>query len=119
MTAAKLTQMTPAEKTATIAPNFPIQVPVPAGDVQRGEAQGGGAWIYELVVPGSLGSVERWYYDVYTASEWTLKSRTANQLTFVKGTAASQFTFESVVGASTSTKVTASIGGGTQILQTQ
>lgn len=116
---AKLTQMTPAEKSSKIASGFPMQVPVPVGDLQRGDAQGQSAWDYVLVVPGSLESVMRWYMDAYLSAEWTVSSRSAKVLTLQKNDAQTQLRFETVAGSPAKTKVTASVGIGTPILQTQ
>lgn len=116
---APLTQMTPAEKASKIASSFPMQIPVPAGDVLRGEAQGGSAWVYEVVVSGDAKSVQRWYLDVYSASEWTVLSRTDKALDLQKNRAQSQLRFEGVRGGEPKTRVTAGIGVGTQVLQTQ
>lgn len=117
---APLTQMTPAEKTSKIASSFPMQIPVPAGDVQRGEAQGGSAWVYEIVVSGDVKSVQRWYLDVYSGSEWTVLARTDTTLDLQKNRAQSQLRFEGVRGGeSPKTRVTAGIGVGTQVLETQ
>lgn len=116
---APLTQMTPAEKTSKIASSFPMQIPVPVGDVVRGEAQGGSAWVYEVVVSGDVKSVQRWYLDVYSGSEWTVLSRTDTVLDLQKNRAQSQLRFEGVRGGEPKTRVTAGIGVGTPVLQTQ
>ncbi len=115
---AQLTQMSPAEKTGKIAPGFPVQVPVPEGDLQRGEAQGGAAWDYVVVVPGDVNSVQRWYFDVYSGAEWTLVSRTASMMNLQKNRAESVLKFEAVAGSPAKTRVTASVGIGTSV-QTQ
>jgi hypothetical protein len=114
---AKLTQMTPDEKASKIASSFPIQVPVPQGEVQRGEQQSGGAWVYQIVVPGTPAEVQRWYYDVYSSSEWVMQKHNATSMVLTKNRAASNLTFEAVDEART--RVTASVGVGVQILQTQ
>jgi hypothetical protein len=116
---APLTQMTPAEKTSKIASSFPMQVPVPEGDVQRGEAQGGSAWVYEIVVSGDVKSVQRWYLDVYAGSEWTVLARTDTVLDLQKNRAQTQLRFEGVRGGEQpKTRVTAGIGVGTPVLET-
>jgi hypothetical protein len=119
VTAAPLTQMTPAEKASSIATSFPIQVPVAAGEVRRGEAQSPSAWVYQVVVPGDVKSVQRWYLDVYSGSEWRVISRTADSLQLQKVRAQSHLRFEPVSGDKPKTLVTAGVGVGTQVLQTQ
>jgi hypothetical protein len=116
---APLTQMTPAEKASNIAPSFPMQIPVPSGDVQRGEAQGTTAWVYQIVVPSDAKSVQRWYLDVYSGSEWTVLSRTASAMDLQKNRAQTRLRFEPVPGNEPKTRVTAEVGVGTQVLQTQ
>jgi hypothetical protein len=116
---APLTQMTPAEKTSRIASSFPMQIPVPEGDVERGEAQGGSAWVYEVVVSGDVKSVQRWYLDVYAGSEWTVLSRSDTVIDLQKNRAQSQLRFEPVSGGEPKTRVTAGIGVGTPVLETQ
>jgi hypothetical protein len=119
VTRAPLTQMTPAEKTGKIASSFPIQIPVPAGEVQRGEAQSASAWVYQIVVPGDVKSVQRWYLDVYAGSEWIVLSRTASAMDLHKNRAQTRLRFEPVSGTEPKTRVTAEVGVGTQVLETQ
>ena len=116
---ARLTQMTPAEKTSQIASNFPMQIPVPAGQVERGEAQGRTAWDYTIVVPGSVDAVERWYISVYSGAEWTVVSQTPSSLSLQKNRAQTQLQFDAVDGRSPKTRITAAVGVGTQVLQPQ
>jgi len=116
---AKLTMMSSAEKTSQIASNFPMQVPVPVGEVERGQAQGRSAWDYTIVLPGEVASIERWYMDVYTGAEWTLVSRSANSMALEKNRAQTQLQFDAVEGQPSKTRVTAAVGVGTQVLQTQ
>jgi hypothetical protein len=115
---APLKQMSPAEKTSKIAPGFPIQVPVPEGELLRGEAQGGAAWDYVIVVPGDVNSVQRWYFEAYSGAEWTVLSRTASVMNLQKNRAESVLKFEAVAGSPAKTRVTASVGIGTSV-QTQ
>lgn len=117
--AAPLTQMTPADKRSKIATSFPMQVPVPAGDVLRGEAQGPSAWDYQLVVTGDVTSVERWYFDVYRGSEWALVSHSTTMLALQKNRAQTQLKFEAVSGSTPKTRITGAVGVGTPVLQTQ
>ena len=63
--AAPLALMTAEEKVSQIATSFPIQVPVAAGSVVRGEAQGDSAWVYQIIVPGSVARVQAWYLQAY------------------------------------------------------
>lgn len=116
---APLVLMTAQQKAAKIAPSFPPQVPVPVGDVRGGEAQGSSAWDYELVVPGDVNAVMRWYLDAYSSAEWTATSRTATELTLTKNSAQSRLQFESAGTNPQRTRVTASVGVGTNVLTTQ
>jgi hypothetical protein len=116
---APLTQMTPAEKRSEIASSFPMQIPVPQGAVESAEAQGPSAWVYSLVVPGEPDRVARWYMDVFLGAEWTLVASTERSLELQKNRAQAQLKFEAVKGTVPSTKVTASIGVGTSVLNTQ
>lgn len=116
---APLTQMTPAEKRSQIASSFPMQIPVPRGAVENAEAQGPSAWVYTLIVPGELDRVARWYMDAFAGSEWTLVASTETSLDLQKNRAQTRLEFEEVKGATASTKVTASIGVGTAVLNTQ
>lgn len=116
---AKLTMMTPAEKTSQIATSFPMQVPVPVGTVERGQAQGPTAWDYTIVVPGDVTAVERWYFDVYSGAEWTVVSRSADSMALQKNRAQTQLRFTAVEGKLSKTRIVAAVGIGTQVLQTQ
>jgi hypothetical protein len=116
---AALTQMTPAEKRSKIASSFPMQIPVPQGAVESAEAQGPSAWAYTLVVPGEPDRVARWYMDAFVGSEWTPVASTETSLDLQKNRAQTRLQFEVVKGARPSTKVTASIGVGTAVLDTQ
>jgi hypothetical protein len=117
---ANLTQMTPAEKTSQIAPNFPLQVPVAAGDVARGEAQSDGAWVYQVVVPGRVAPVRNWYVRMYGNAEWVVSAQSENEVTSRKGGAESRLQFERAdSGNEARTQVTGSIGVGAPVLETQ
>jgi hypothetical protein len=117
--AARLPQMTPADKISQIASNFPMQIPVPAGQVERGEAQGRTAWDYTLVVPGSVAAVQAWYLEAYTGAEWTVVAQSASSLSLQKNRAQTQLQFDAVDGSLLKTRVTGAVGVGTQVLQPQ
>jgi hypothetical protein len=116
---APLALMTPAQKASQIATSFPPQVPVPSGTVSRGEAQGDTAWDYELLVPGEVSAVMRWYLDAYTNAEWTVISRSASEMTLKKNNAQSRIVLTSGGTAPAQTKVIAVVGVGTPVLSTQ
>ena len=117
---ANLTQMTAADKTSQIASGFPIQVPVAAGSVVRGEAQGDSAWVYQIIVSGSPTAVRNWYLQAYQNAEWTVTSSTGTEITLEKGSAQSRLKFENVDnGNEARTQITAAVGVGTPVLQTQ
>jgi len=118
---ADLKQLSPAEKQSAIASSFPMQVPVPAGAVSRGEAQGDSAWDYQLTVDATPYAVAAWYHITYAQSEWQLVNSTESNgsvsMDFEKGTAQSRITVAPAAGGKS--RVTASVGVGTPVLQTQ
>ena len=117
---AGLELMTQNEKMARIAPSFPPQVPVPAGHVVRGQAQGPGAWDYQIIVNGDVASVGQWYRAAYQRAEWTVLSDTGSSLSFEKNSAQSRIVLSATQsGAPPMTLVTATLGVGTPVLQTQ
>ena len=69
--------MTIEERQQFIAPNFQVEVPVPAGEVVRGQAQGDLAWDYELIVAAPPAAVARWYSETYTGRDWQVAEQTA------------------------------------------
>lgn len=116
---APLTQMTPGEKRSGIAQSFPMQIPVPKGALERAEAQGSSAWVYTIVVPGETDRVARWYLDAFMDSEWALVASSEKSLDFQKNRAQARFQFEPISSSGPpSTRVTASIGVGTEVLET-
>lgn len=122
-------QTTPAEalepmaveqKRSAIATSFPLEVPVPDGEVVRGEAQGQSAWDYEVVVNRPLSAVESWYTGAYTGRLWELAGREQTaagvSLTFRKGAAESRVTLSERGGRTTASVI---LGVGAPVLQTQ
>jgi hypothetical protein len=117
---ANLTQMTPAEKASQIATSFPLQVPVAAGLVVRAQAQSETAWDYQIIVPGKVAPVRNWYLSMYRNAEWTVTSGSDTEVTLEKGTAQTKLQFQSMDdGSGARTQVSASVGVGTPVLQTQ
>jgi hypothetical protein len=116
---ANLTLMSPDQKSGRIAHTFPFQVPVPVGQVQRGEAQGNTAWDYEIDVSGGKDAVMRWYYDAYSNAEWQLVGRTPSELTLRKNAAESRLDFTPLTTTPPTTRVTAIVGVGTHVLGTE
>lgn len=120
-TVAQLTQMAPDDKKSLISSTFPVQVPVPKGEVMRHEAQGDSAWVYGLGLPAGSEGVANWYLEAYRAAEWEVLKNDQNRgsyvLDFQKNGAQSEVLVEPV-DAHRST-VTVSVGVGTAILQTQ
>jgi hypothetical protein len=117
--AAPLVQMTPAEKRSEIASSFPMQIPVPRGAIENAEAQGPSAWVYTMVVPGEPDRVARWYVDVYQGAEWSVAASDEGTLDLRKNRAQTRLQFEAVNATTPSTKVTASVGVGTDVLGVQ
>ncbi len=114
-------RMSADQKRSMIASNFPIEVPVPQGNVVRGEAQGQDVWIYQLEIPASAADVANWYLTWYPKAEWQLASDEpvgeGRRLVLVKGGYAADVTVTSA--GSNATKVTAIVGVGDPILNTQ
>lgn len=113
--------MEPAQKRAEIDATFPIEVPVAAGRVVRGKAQGSDAWDYELLVDSTPRVIADWYRQAYLARGWMVSEERplengALELTFAKGQAQSRVTVspEGEYG-----RVTVILGVGSPVLQTQ
>jgi len=64
--------MSPEQKRAVMAEGFPIEVPVPQGQVTRAQAQGGDAWDYEIKVAASPEALVGWFVNTYTGRSWTV-----------------------------------------------
>jgi len=122
VSSAEITAMTFEERQRLIAPNFQVEVPVPSGEVVRGEAQGELAWDYELIVAAPPAAVATWYRETYTGRDWqvvdqTVPSKGAITLTMTKNGAQTRLviTPEGTNGS----RVSAVLGVGTPVLQTQ
>ena len=115
--------MTIEERQQSIAPNFQVEVPVPFGEVVRGQAQGDLAWDYELIVAAPPADVARWYSETYLGREWSLVERTAPSpgaitLTMTKNAAETRVSI-TPEGDGGSSRVKAVLGVGAPVLQTQ
>ena len=119
--AAPIERMGAQDKRSMIASSFPIEVPVPAGQVIRGEAQGNEAWVYRLVLDSSAENAAAWYVDAYTGVEWQIigdeTSGDTRSLAMTKGAAESEVTLKSLGAAQT--QATVVVGVGTSVLNTQ
>ena len=121
---ADIKPMTIQQKQQLIAPTFQMEVPVPFGDVVRGEAQGPEAWDYEVIVKAPVAAVAEWYQSAYVGREWKLADQSSPsadsvQLTFTKNAAQTQVTIEPVSGDATHSRVKGILGVGAPVLQTQ
>lgn len=120
-TPGELERMSAETKRSEIATSFPVEVPVVAGEVIRGEAQGGDAWDYQLMVPVAMGDVISWYATAYTRAEWQFiadnEAGSGRKLVFVKGDAESEIIVKSA-GAKL-TNVIGIVGVGAPVLNTQ
>lgn len=110
------------QRRTLIAPNFQIEVPVPVGEVVRGEAQGDTAWDYELVVAARPAEVANWYREAYGGREWQLVEQAQQPegtlvLVLTKNAAQTRVTI-TPEGADKS-RVKAVLGVGTPVLETQ
>ncbi len=72
--ASPVVPLTPSQKRTAIATSFPAEVPVPAGDFTRAEAQGDDAWDYVVEVDTAYDELVAWYRDAYVGREWELLS---------------------------------------------
>ena len=119
---APIKAMTIEQKQQLVAENFQPEVPVPFGEVIRGQAQGNNAWDYELVVDAPPASVASWYQDAYLGREWQLAEQTspspgAFTLTLVKNAAQTRVTI--TPEGEGKSRVKAVLGVGAPVLQTQ
>jgi len=119
---ADIRAMTIPEKQKLIAANFQPEVPVPFGQVVKGEAQGETAWDYELVVDASVPAVSSWYQEVYTGREWQVADQTAPQvgsltLTLTKNGAETRVAITPTSDGKA--RVVGVLGVGAPVLQTQ
>jgi hypothetical protein len=64
--------MSPERKRESMALAFPVEVPVPVGEVTRARTQGPDAWDYEIEVDATPEGVAKWYADAYTGRSWTI-----------------------------------------------
>jgi len=115
---APLSLMSADEKYARIAQTFPPQVPVPAGTIESGRAQGDSAWDYTIVVAGGAASVREWYRMAYVRADWSVVGETSDSLSFQKSAAQSMATFGPADSGAT-TRVVVTVGVGTPVLDLQ
>jgi hypothetical protein len=117
----QIARMSADKKRSEIASSFPIEVPVPEGRVLRGEAQGADVWDYQLEMPKGAADVVTWYMTWYPKAEWQLigdeVAGAGRRLTFSKGGYAADITV--TPDGSDRTKVTAIVGMGQPVLNTQ
>ncbi len=126
---APIAAMTPEAKRTAIAASFPIEVPVPAGEFARAQAQGTDAWDYTLKVKASPRAVLDWYRQAYASRGWELvgrstfgasgEGRPGTALTFLKGDSQSQVAVENAADPAGATTVRVILGVGAPVLQTQ
>lgn len=112
------------QKLTAIGEGFPIEVPVPDGEVLRGQSQGD-AWDYEVVVEANQDALVTWYLDAYQGRSWEvvekkevtgLTGERGTEITLRKGYAASRVTITPQGDSSLATVI---LGVGTDVLQTQ
>ena len=114
--------MSAVQRRSMIASNFPLEVPVPMGEVVRAEAQGDTAWDYEVILPADPVAVATWYVDALRAREWQVESQTGSPegelvLTLTKRLAQTRVTIAAEPNGKSRAKVI--LGVGTSVLQTQ
>lgn len=118
---ANLALMGLTQKRSQIASDFPIEVPVAAGVVKKGQSQGDLSWDYVVRLTADPTAVASWYTTAYQRAEWQIVGDDqlaggGRRLSFKKNDAESLITVESSAGG---TLVTGSIGIGASVLQTQ
>lgn len=118
--AVSIEQMTPEQK-ARISPTFPMQVPVPSGEIVGGGAQGADWWGYELVMPQTPGQVADWYEERMIGANWQLvksspRENGSFELTFAKQQAEM---LVYVSEESSGSRVVATVGLGPAVLEQQ
>ncbi len=107
----------------TLPQGFPLEIPMPGGEVSRVDHQGtpgAEAWQYEMVLGAPVASAADWYEQAYSGRSWTLTERSADgnavELVFHKGLAESLVSL--VPDAHRTTRARASIGLGVPVTQT-
>lgn len=113
--------MSLSDRRSQIASNFPSELPVVAGTVIRGQAQGPDAWDYVVESPRDPQTVATWYQRLYLARNWQLVSDEGYgdggiSLTYRKGAAESRITIEPIDGG---TRASVIVGVGVPVTQTQ
>ena len=120
--AAPLKAMTIEEKQQLIVGNFQPEVPVPMGEVVRGNAQGDNAWDYELIVAAPPAAVAAWYQEAYTGRDWQLAEQTVpseGAVTLTLVTNAAQTRVAITPEGADKSRVVGVLGIGAPVLQTQ
>lgn len=113
--------MSLSDRRSQIASNFPSELPVVAGTVVRGQAQGPDAWDYVVESPRDPQTVAVWYQRLYLARNWQLVSDEGYgeggiSLTYRKGAAESRITIEPIEGG---TRASVIVGVGVPVTETQ
>jgi len=107
---------------SAIGTSFPAEVPVAAGRVVQGKAQGPDAWDYELEVASTPEAVAAWYLSEYQRRSWELVDQQvadgAIVLQLRKGGAESQIIVKKSQTGDTA-NVRALLGLATPVLETQ
>ena len=114
--------MTIEERRSLVASSFPIEVPLPFGEVVRGEAQGPNAWDYEIEVEATPAAVAEWYRTAYTGRDWGVIDQTATAegsiaLKMMKNRAQTRVAISPQNGGKV--RVKGVLGLGVPVLQTQ
>lgn len=119
--AAPLAHMSPADKRAQIDPSFPIEVPVPAGSIVEGNAQGTDAWDYVIEADAGAPELAQWYREAYTGRGWTLVAEEPRdgQLSLTFRKAAAESRVELPAEGDAPTRALVIVGVGVPVLETQ
>jgi hypothetical protein len=119
--ASALTAMGLDQIRSEIDSSFPVETPVPEGEVVRGAAQGPDAWDYELVVSAPVSTVVEWYRAAYASRSWTVTDERVlegggAEITLQKGGAGTRVT---ATPEGDGTRVVVVLGIGESVLLTQ
>ncbi|HSK47736.1 MAG TPA: hypothetical protein VLA05_07015 [Coriobacteriia bacterium] len=113
--------MDPDQKRSEIDSGFPLEVPVPEGEVVRANAQGPDAWDYEILVPAVPAEVSEFYRSSYVARSWLVTEERpleggGAELTLEKGGAQSRV---SITPEAEGSRAVVILGVGAPVLETQ
>lgn len=106
-------------KRSHLPTGFPIEVPVPDGQLGKVSRQGSTVWVYEITLGATPEQAAAWYEQAYAGANWTETKRSATgastRLLFQKGTAQTDVGIEA---AARGAHATVAVGIGVPVGQT-